>query len=355
MRKRLRKLKIIRRLADLRLTVACLLLLFALVFSGTLYQVNHGLYPAQKRFFESFFIPVFGFLPLPGGQTVLGLLFLNLLAGFFLQIKNLRNKPGLLISHIGVLLFFVSGFVTLHLCEETQLTLPEAEGSNLSSSGRRWEIAAWQETGGDKRSVIAVDADNLVPGQTIDLSEVGLSLTTESYFPNSHPPMGPSAPMMPLPASGEVEKNIPGATLRINGSPEKIQLWGGDASPTSVQAGGRAVQLILRRRRSVLPFVVKLIDFRKQVHPGTDIARSYESTVELQGKNFSRQTVISMNEPLRYKDFTFYQASFSVDPQGHELSTLAVVKNSGRILPYIATFVLVLGLGIHFAMMAARL
>ena len=37
---------------------------------------------------------------------------------------------------------------------------------------------------------------------------------------------------------------------------------------------------------------------------------------------------------------------------GNEASTLAVVKNGGWILPYIATFVTFAGLTIHFIMMA---
>jgi hypothetical protein len=326
--------------ADLRLTVFCLLALFVLVFGGTLYQVEHGLYAAQKIFFESI------------GQAVLWVLFLNLLCGFFLQRKNLRAKPGLLISHIGVLLFFVSGFITLHLCEETQLMLPEGGGSNLSSSGQLWEIAAWPEEEPGRRSVTAVGAGRLSPGQPVEFRNLGFTLTLHQYFPNSRPHEGV---LLPVPLDKEMEKNFPGASLALDGSQGDFLLWGGNEAPVRIESGGRRFQVALRRRRSVLPFTLKLVDFRKQIHPGTDMARSYESTVELRGKDFSRETVISMNEPLRYRNFTFYQASYAVDPQGNEYSTLAVVRNSGRLLPYIATFVLVGGLALHFAAMAGRL
>ena len=108
----------------------------------------------------------------------------------------------------------------------------------------------------------------------------------------------------------------------------------------------------LRHKRYPLPLTVKLIDFMKEVHPGTDVARSYKSKVEIESNGLNRETVIFMNNPLRYKNYTFYQASYSIDAQGRESSTLAVVRNSGRVLPYIASLTTFAGLVIHFLTMA---
>ena len=41
---------------SLRLTVACLLAALVLVFVGTLAQVDQGLYDAQKKYFQSYFL-----------------------------------------------------------------------------------------------------------------------------------------------------------------------------------------------------------------------------------------------------------------------------------------------------------
>jgi hypothetical protein len=65
----------------------------------------------------------------------------------------------------------------------------------------------------------------------------------------------------------------------------------------------------------------------------------------------TRKTVIFMNNPLRYQNLTFYQASYSVDEGGRERSTLAVVRNSGWLFPYIASILTFLGLMIHFGRM----
>ena len=70
--------------------------------------------------------------------------------------------------------------------------------------------------------------------------------------------------------------------------------------------------------------------------------------------SLQRQVRIYMNNPLRYKDYTVYQASYDTDDMGRQHSTLAVVKNFARVLPYIACFVVFLGLALHFLMQALR-
>ena len=127
-----------------------------------------------------------------------------------------------------------------------------------------------------------------------------------------------------------------------------ILLFGGEIKPTKITYQGKEYFLQLRRKRMLLPFVLKLKDFKMEVHPNTQIARSYESLVEIQNNDVTREVLISMNKPLRYKNFTYYQASYTIDELGRELSTLAVVRNSGRILPYVASLLTFGGLALHF-------
>ena len=79
--------RLLRFIASLRLTVACLCLATLLVFLGTLAQVDHGLYQAQDRFFRSLLvywtprgadwkIPIF-----PGGYLLGTVLLVVLVAG----------------------------------------------------------------------------------------------------------------------------------------------------------------------------------------------------------------------------------------------------------------------------------
>jgi hypothetical protein len=104
---------------------------------------------------------------------------------------------------------------------------------------------------------------------------------------------------------------------------------------------------------AVLPASITLLDFAKALHPGTDIPRSFSSRVEITSGGVRRQAVISMNRPLRYRGYTFYQSSYAEDARGGESSTFLVVRNSGRLLPYAASALLFLGLLGHFLPMLA--
>ena len=55
-----------------------------------------------------------------------------------------------------------------------------------------------------------------------------------------------------------------------------------------------------------------------------------------------------MNHPLRYAGYTFYQASYAIDATGRETSTLAVVHNRSRVVPYVGALAVGLGLAVHF-------
>jgi len=92
-----------------------------------------------------------------------------------------------------------------------------------------------------------------------------------------------------------------------------------------------------------LPFAVTLETFDQNYYSGTDIAEYYLSTVNIQGKRY----FISMNEPLRYQGYTFYQSSVLNLPNRQVASVLSVVRNPGWLFPYIATAMLFIGLVFH--------
>ena len=52
--------------------------MMVLVFIGTIVQKDVGLYAAQKKYFSSWFIMLFGFIPLPSGKLTMLVMFLNL-------------------------------------------------------------------------------------------------------------------------------------------------------------------------------------------------------------------------------------------------------------------------------------
>ena len=76
------------------------------------------------------------------------------------------------------------------------------------------------------------------------------------------------------------------------------------------------------------------------------MAKSYSSDVILIDGDISRPVLIQMNEPLRYMDYTFYQSSFNEGPNV-DTTILAVVKNYGRLFPYISSLTISLGILVH--------
>ena len=97
-----------------------------------------------------------------------------------------------------------------------------------------------------------------------------------------------------------------------------------------------------------MPVVFTLDDFRAEFHPNSETPSSFESNVTIETSEFTRNVLISMNNPLRYHGYTFYQASYAIDATGRETSTFAVVENRSRIVPYIGTAIIGIGLVIHF-------
>ncbi len=366
-RAQLKEIPLIKLLSSLKITVTCLALLFILTFGGTVSQVENGLFYAQNRFFYSLGFLVFGFFPFPGARLVLWVLFINLLAAAIRRFVFRWSHLGILIIHFGLLTYFVSAFVTFHYSQESNLTLMEGEGANVSSAYHDWELSVWREEG-KKRKVVAYDAKKFQVGKILSFPEYGLSATVELFYPNTDAYTASDKMMQsdtvnasginslnPLRVNKEPEKNIPGGIFLFksaDGKKTKVLLFGGEIESTQIVSQGQTYHTQLRPKRFVLPFILKLKDFRMQLHPNTQVARSYESLVEVSNNDLSREVLISMNNPLRFKDYTLYQSSYMIDTLGRESSTLAVVKNFGRLLPYISSLVTFAGLVIHFLMMA---
>jgi hypothetical protein len=92
-----------------------------------LYQVEHGLFAAQEKFFSAWLVWVFGVIPFPGAKLVLGLLMLNLL-GYMANVLAFQAlRPGILLIHAGLLVMLIGGAITHYYAEESFLSLWEGE------------------------------------------------------------------------------------------------------------------------------------------------------------------------------------------------------------------------------------
>ena len=357
----IKRYPVVRLLIDLRVTVVCLALLFVLTFLGTMHQIENGIYSAQKKYFESFFTLAAGFVPLPGAQLVLWVLVVNLAAATIYRFVYKVRRIGILIIHGGLFALFFGMFFTQYFAQESFLSLLEGEGGNVTTDYFHWEVAVW-DPAGETRRVAAVDAGALAAGNAVSISRYGVELRPQRYFANAQAfSRAGGAPARWINGSGieslqearvspDPQENFPGVLLTVvhgAGSAE-VLLYGADVAPASVPVEGGRLAVSLRRKHYAMPLVVRLDDFRAEFHPNSDTPSSFESDVTLSTQQFTRSARISMNHPLRHAGYTFYQASYAIDATGRETSTLAVVHNRSRVVPYVGTLVVGLGLAVHF-------
>lgn len=355
-------------LGSAKVTTYCLALLMILTFWGTLYQVENGLYLAKDKFFDSWFFLAAGVVPFPGTQLVLAALVINLVIYLIRLVMRQRIPFGLLVIHLGLLVLLMGGAITHLFARETQLTLAEGETGSASSSYGNWEIAVWSQDGG-MRDVAAYDSNHLKPGDALRFDDAGLTLKVVEYYRNARA-FQSTAPttnaalnklgistLRSAKLAKEPGENIAGATLDIvpdEGKAVRAILFSEDEVPAGFSHNGRDFHIALRRARDPLPFTVKLVDFKKAMHPGTGIARAFSSLVIVNTDGVEREMLISMNKPLRDRGFTLYQASYMEEPDGSEWSTFAVMHNYGRLIPYVSSAMVGFGLAWHFVVMLIR-
>ncbi|MBI4422919.1 MAG: cytochrome c biogenesis protein ResB [Elusimicrobia bacterium] len=360
-------------LASLELTLAALSALMLLVVVCTLAQARLGLLGAVDAYIRSLFVyavvpgtawrvPVF-----PGGGLVGLVLLANLTAAQFLRLERTRRKAGMWLVHIGLVLLFVGEFVTGFFQRETQMILPEGASRSFVESPRELELVVIDGSDAAFDQVYSVPGRSLLRRTHLEHERWPFVLFVKRYFPNASleqrlpgeagPPslatagLGPQLVVVERPtAVSEDRSDEPAVFVEAMSGDRSLGTW-----LLSTQLGaeqtlaheGRPYRLAFRRKRTHLPFSIALKDFKRELHPGTDIPRHFSSLVRLTdpAKREDRDVLISMNQPLRYGGLAFYQASFA---ENDTVSILQVVRNPGWTLPYLACALVSLGLAWHF-------
>ena len=355
----------IKQLSSLKLTVLCLFILVILIVWGTVYQAENGLFHAQQKFFHSWFFLLLGFIPFPGTNLIMFVLFANLVTSIIFRIGFNWQKSGNLFIHLGILVLLSGGFISSQTSIESVLTLKEGSETNLSSAYHDWEVAVWVEKEGEG-SAYAFDTKGLKPGKTVNFPLLGITLKISTVYKNCQAFVNQNSStqenitnssgivvLKPLKGEKKPARNTPGLIFSIQkpaGSNKQILLFANDPQPSRVTLNQKILVFYLRKMKFQLPFSLKLLDFKKVLHPGSNMAKSFESRVEINDEHLNREVRISMNKPLRYKDYTIFQSQYFIDRRGNEYTVLAVVKNAARLFPYFASGIIFLGMVVHFIM-----
>jgi hypothetical protein len=393
---------------SLRITVVLFALSILLVFFGTLAQVDEGLITVLNNYFRTgiAWIPrqVFlrfgqtffgasqgetwaGRFPFPGGWLLGSLLLVNLLAahtamtwrliagyGISEKLRNaLLKRTGIFVLHGGVVLLMLGELITGVFAVESRMTITEGESANYVEDFHKVELAVVDASAPETDDVVVVPGSRLrklSQGNWLGDANLPFDVSVVRYMVNSAIPeqMPPGITNPATAGTGRslvaIEEpeirgtdsmiDLPSAyvTLKKRGTNDVLgtYLVSTHLRPQPVVVDGKRYDVALRFKRTYKPFALHLVKFKVDRYPGTDLAKEYSSKVRLVDpeRHEDREVVICMNEPLRYRGDTFYQADF--DKRTEKTTVLQVVRNPGWLMPYIACIMVALGMLVHFSL-----
>ena len=404
-------LKLLKPLASLQLTVVLFVLSLILVFAGTLAQVDNPIWTAVSDYFRSFyvFIPnqVFarfcqtfrwvspsaqwpGSFPFPGGWTIGGIMLANLLAAHAVRFKFSTKRIGVISIHAGMILLMLGELVTGIFAIEGNMTIEQGGSTNYlelkETSGFMGKVNGPELAFSDysiskKEKVVVIPNHLLTTGGKISTPLLPFDIEVIKYMNNSSvEEIDPEKKeeFVNLANSGD------GIRIRANEKSEasgtdkdqKIDLpsayislidkktgktlgtylasiWLSLSSlkptQTIISDDGIKIEMALRFKRSYKPFSLELLEFKHERYLGTNTPKNFSSKIKLVNENINenRESLISMNNPLRYDGETFYQSGFLPNDKG---TILQVVRNPGWLMPYLSCLIVSFGMFIQFGM-----
>jgi hypothetical protein len=388
------------------LATSVLVMLLVLTFLGTLEQAEHGLVASQARYFESAFIDRIDIgacwralafnaywdignvsLPLyivPGGYTLMAILFVNLLCGGIVRIRKSPKTIGVIISHFAILFMIAAGAVTHHFAKEGNMSLREGEVKDefLSFHDRVIEIEKVPTDAKAKRTALVIDESKYRDvttagnGRTFTSESLPFDLIITNWKKNAQPKRDADGSrsdavdgyflqeLSALDESGAAmaDEQLASACVAIakdkkTGEAKTGILWEFAAAPWTVTVGADKYLISLVHRSYKLPFAVRLDQTEEEKHPGTDRARRFTSKVTKLNDGHEEKRVITMNEPVRSQGYAVFQSTFSSGEQegtGVKSSGFMIVENPADHWPLISCIIVAEGLLLHFLMMLAR-
>ncbi|GJM45463.1 MAG: hypothetical protein DHS20C21_23050 [Gemmatimonadota bacterium] len=378
--------------ASPRLTVWLLGLLMFLIFAGTWAQIDMGIWSTLRLYFRSLFVwipfqiflprtwDVPGAIPYPGGFLLGLLLFLNLVAAHATRFKFTKKRAGILLIHFSLMLLFIGEFVTGMFAEEANMSIDEGQTVSYAEDVRTVELAIIDVTDPDSDQVVIIPERALARRRAIEDPLLPFDLRVDHYYPNSQlvnvseAPDGPRADRgmatsfgltaVPRPVASGVGNStidLPVAFVTPVADGQELGTWMvplylsliDSPEVQSLEVGNRRYEMWMRYKRIYKPYQIHLIDFAHDRYMGTDTPKNYSSRIQLidPERGEDREVLIYMNNPLRYRGETFYQASFKKGDMG---TVLQVVRNPGWLVPYIACTLGAIGLCIQFGASLSR-
>jgi len=356
-------MKCIRLMAQARLFAITLLWLMVILVWGTIAEKADGLYAAQQQFFSSYIIWLWYSVPLPGLLTATAVIFIGLMCRLILERWSFKYL-GTIIIHIGAAVLLLGGFLTARFSHEGTMLIPPGESRNYMEDDQHVELAVTVLNAPGQPETIFSEAQ-LNVGSTLTDPSLPFIIAPTAWCSNCDlvrlpqpvtegNPHGVAINFVLKPAAHDPaeEQNRAGLTFRLQHAGDRDGLYTifqNMPIPEIITVAGKKYFLDLRPAHMLLPFSVQLLHFQEDLYPGTDKPRAFQSDVMVNDHGILWHSLISMNEPLRYKGYTLYQSSFMESTGRQTATVLAVVKNTGRLFPYLAGTIMAIGMLIHLA------
>jgi len=366
------------------LAVIVLLAMCALTLYGTLQQKDHGLFDTQQKVFNSMIFlehielgggenPLRLPIPLPGGYLLMSILFFNILAGAIVKARKSWRFPGMIIAHSGILLLLVGGFVQYHFSTKGYMALSKGQSANQYQAYQGWQLEVMPLDGENMPTDAFIITEQQLKSvgeggsRIFSSSDIPFAIEVSDYLRNAVPvpvtaPIAADAKtpevdgikLLKQAGTKEAEANVGGVYVSVqpaNGEAKKAILWAGQAGPWVVDVDGKKWALNLDRPRWDVPFDIRLDEFIFDRHPGTSMARKFESRITKIEGNSENPVQIRMNEPLRDRGYTFFQESYGPPDESDPdkmWSQFSVVKNPADQWPLYSLIITGVGMTIHF-------
>jgi hypothetical protein len=369
-------------LSGFGLATITLLLLGVLTWFATLEQIDNGLYPTLNKYFHwkslvllpelnGKMVP----LPLPGGYWVCAVLLLNLILGGVIRIRKGWRHYGNLIAHFGIIFMLAGGGVAHHFSERGNMAIAEGESSNTAEDYFEYVVEVAEIHEGKAKEVHVIRGNDIsdLKGEklrTFRLPELPFDLQLTGYLENTVPvsrfertPPNPDHVVdnyflmekPKLQPAEEAERFTAGCYARIlkrDGSKSApFILAGASFHPFTYQHDGRTFTVDMRKRLWPMPFTLKLDKFTADFHPGTSRPAKFVSNVTRVEDGNEVPVTIQMNEPMRHRGLTFFQASYGPPgavPGQKMYSVFEIVRNPADKWPEYSLWIVTVGMLITF-------
>ena len=291
-----------------------------------------------------------------------------------------HRKAGIVLLHLGIAGILLNEIYVTMTNEEHRVSFAEGETVHTAFDLRATEFVVLDRSNKDYDQITTIPGSLLFDSdEVIDDPQLPFKVRRVAYFKNSDVlQVGPHADNQATAGLGQsflavATKSASGADVdaaadrasayveiikRGSESTEDQSLGVYLVSQTvfengyadTIKVADKDYQIGLRYKTIYKPYSLSLKDTRAEYYVGTDIPSWFSSDFVINDveSGISSDQTIWMNNPLRYRDETFYQVRYSVGDDKTEYSGIQIVKNKGWMIPYVCCMFVVVGLVVQF-------